>query len=200
MKVDIDDLFKRSGLKLSDIIGLCPYGSRVYGTAESNSDYDFLVIVHDKKTEQWSDNKYNLQFETLDSYQEKLWNHEVVAVETHYSEWIIKKFKPIFKLDLVKIRHSFSEKASNSWVKAYKKLSVEKDYNLKVAQKSLFHSLRILDFGIQLGTIGRIDRFDISNQYWLDIRNISDWTNMKEKYKEIYNQKSTEFRKVCPKV
>lgn len=51
-KINIDDLLKRSGLKLCDIIGICPYGSQVYGTAEDNSDIDLVVIVKKKNTEQ----------------------------------------------------------------------------------------------------------------------------------------------------
>lgn len=198
--IELDDLLKRSGLKLCDIIGICPYGSQVYGTAEDNSDIDLVVILKKKTIEQWSDNKFNLSFETIESYQEKLDQHEVVAIETYfYPDWIIKNFQPHFKLDLVKLRHSFSAKASNSWVKAYKKLSVEKDYNLKVAQKSLFHSLRILDQGIYLGMNNKLDKFDLSNKYWWQIRNVSDWSVMVEKYKELFNEKASLFRKVCPK-
>lgn len=63
---------------------------------------------------------------------------------------IKETYIPDYKISIEKIRREFSREASNSFVKCKKKLTVEKDYNPYIAKKSLFHSLRILMFGMFL--------------------------------------------------
>lgn len=61
-----------------------------------------------------------------------------------------------YGLDLFKLRSLISEKASHSWVRAKKKFVVCKDRNIYSGKKSLWHSLRILSFGIQIAKYGYI--------------------------------------------
>lgn len=79
-----------------------------------------------------------------------------------------------------------------------------------IAKKSLFHSLRIIDFGIQVAKYEAIIQFtSIALQDGLrcpayqlleKIRTLpADWEVLNAEFKELYNMKSTEFRKVCPK-
>jgi hypothetical protein len=100
-----------------------------------------------------------------------------------------------FEIDYDKIREEFSRIASNSWVKCKKKLIIEKDYNPYIAKKSLFHSLRILMFGIQIMKLGKIVDFSEANIYYKDIMDSpNDWEYLKEKYQPIYNKLKSEFR------
>ena len=124
------ELLKRIHLKDEQIIEAYMYGSRVYGTARSNSDWDFIVIVgaHDKYTEQYSDNLINVNFYYPFEHHQRVSEHEPSALECVYlpDQFILKmkdpNFYKSFKPDLTKLRHAFSAKSSNSWVKAKKKL------------------------------------------------------------------------------
>ncbi len=84
----------------------------------------------------------------------------------HYNDNILKMTNDLgitFKLDKTKLRVAISTIVSNSWVKGKKKLIVQGDYDLNLAIKSTFHSLRILDFGTQIAMEGKIikNRFPI---------------------------------------
>jgi hypothetical protein len=204
-----DEILKKTGLGDSDIVAAFQYGSHVYGTARKNSDYDFIVITNKKRNEQYSDRKININFYTYDEHQQRLNDHEISALECAYwlpHGFIVKNPSPLvtkpftFELDLVKLRHSLSAKSSNSWVKAKKKLTVEKDYDLDLGRKSLFHSFRIIDFGIQIATHGRIIDYNSCNYLFCEIMNCYTWDQMFDQYKERYNTLCSDFRKVAPKV
>jgi len=106
-----------------------------------------------------------------------------------------------FKLDLWKLRENVSAICSNSWVKCKKKLTVEKDYNLRVAQKSLFHSLRIYMFGIQIAENGKIVDFGCARDLWHDISKVENphWEYYKATYQKKFNELRSELVKLCPR-
>lgn len=68
--------------------------------------------------------------------------------------------------------------------------------------KSLFHSLRIINFGIQLCKNNEID-FESQKELWNEIYEEyiykKDWEYLKNKYKPIYNSLMSEFRLLAPK-
>jgi len=177
-----------------------PYGSRVYGTASDKSDYDFLVLTDAYPTgSELHDNIVTLQTVTEVDFRSQLADHKIRPLEAYYlPDGHCKALFP-FTLNKSKLRSELSQKASHSFVKAKKKLEVEKDYY--VGWKSLFHSIRILMFGIQIGQTGTIHDFGEANHHWFDILNAQqyNWTYFKEKYQPIYNALATEFRKVAPK-
>jgi hypothetical protein len=182
------------------------YGSLCYGTDDEYSDHDCIAVY--EGYEGLKD-----QFKTASgddvtvydekSFQEAINNHEITVLEAlSCRDGILKETKEFtFVVDKSKLRHKLSAIASNSFVKAKKKMTVEKDYDLRIAKKSLFHSLRILMFGKQLAEYGTIVNFHEASKYWYEIDEIdsSDWNVYKEKYQPIYNQLSTEFKKVAPK-
>lgn len=178
------------------------YGSRLYGTNKSNSDHDYIAVTpnnsnHPTGTE-WRNGDIDVQIYKFNDFQYQLNLHKVQMLECWYqSSDASKYFK--FKLNLFTLRKSLSEKASHSFVKAKKKIEVEKDFY--IGWKSLFHSLRILNFGIQIAKTNFID-FTAMNQHWFDILNANqyDWFYFKEKYQPIYNSLASEFRLLAPKV
>ena len=97
------------------------------------------------------------------------------------------------------LRTTISEKASHSFVKAKKKIDKEHDYY--VGWKSLFHSLRILNFGIQVASKGKIYDYSAANPIWFEIRDAQryTWDYFKDKYQPVYNELATEFKKLAPK-
>ncbi len=82
---------------------------------------------------------------------------------------------------------------------AKKKLTVEKDYDLNLGRKSLFHSFRIIDYGIQIATHNKIVDYSSCNALFEEIMNCYTWNEMFDTYKQRYNTLCSEFRIVAPK-
>ncbi len=201
--ISYDDILKRAGLSDSEVVSAYAYGSRVYGNYTSQSDYDFIFIVKNKVNEQFSDNMININFFDEAGHRTRVINHEISAIETIFlkPKFILKEtYKVPFKLDLTMLRHSLSSKSSNSFVKAKKKLTIVEDYDLSIGKKSLWHSFRIIDFGIQIATTGRINDYGSCNELFKEImQSYDDWDMLFHRYKVDYNGILTEFRKVAPK-
>ncbi len=188
------------------------FGSYVYGTNNQNSDEDYVAIVE----EYFDPQNINIHIYTREQYQLKLDSHDIQALEcwfipysknnvikiTNYNETISSGFK----LDLHKLRTSISTIASNSYQKGKKKLCISGDYDLNLALKSIFHSLRILDFGIQIASESKISNYSSMNWVLEDLWKISEqyqrdelWKVIDTKYRKLYNSKSSQFKALAPK-
>lgn len=147
-------------LDLNKIYNIYPYGSKVYGTANDNSDDDFIIVFKSSLLESgaFKDNAISSKDFSIQGtcysrggFIDAINNYQISALECIFlpDDLIIQKKFP-FKL------HKFNEKelskniiktASASWHNA--KLSYMDD-NIEYAKKNVFHALRILDFGIQI--------------------------------------------------
>lgn len=181
------------------------YGSRVYGTARKDSDYDFIIVVEDRLENgsiQLMNDMVNITIYDLNMFQQLLNDHEISILECIFlpDDKKIEKRHFEFNLDLKKLRKSLSKKSSNSYVKAKKKMTVEKDFDVYVAQKSLFHSFRILHFGAQLAKCGKIVNYSEANWVWDDIVDSKsvDWNEYHSGWHNTYNLLKTMFRKAAP--
>lgn len=189
------------GLRDQDVL-IFPYGSRVYGTASAQSDHDFLAIIPanrrtDTGTEfRWND--VNVHMFNKIHFQNQLQEHKIHALEAYFHPCGLGPANFKFALDLGVLRAELSQKASHSFVKAKKKIAKEKEYYL--GWKSLFHSLRILDFGTQIATKSRIVDYSAANKYWEEIITAQqyNWDYFEEKYKPIFNKMASAFRLVAP--
>lgn len=180
------------------------YGSFVYGTfVDGTSDYDYIVIVPDTMSDldeqQFEYNNCQYTVHTARNWQEMLDRCDVDAIETYFlPEQFIVKETVVFIADITKekIRNSFSHVASNSFVKCKKKLEVEESYDPKTGKKSLWHSLRIVDFGIQILQNDKIVDYSNMNYLYDEIvkSEETNWEHFKTKYKPIYNALKTKFR------
>lgn len=203
-KHDMPDLerFKQTyGLRDCDVM-LIPYGSRVYQTHMAQSDYDYIAIVpENRRADTGTEYNYddlNVHIYNRYDFQEQLNRHKIHAMEAYFHpEFTDRTFK--WKLVLPILRDSISGKSSHSFVKAKKKISVEHDFY--IGWKSLFHSLRIVMFGTQIASKGKIFDYSAANKHWAEIIETKeiDWAVLKEKYQPIYNELATEFRKLAPK-
>ena len=196
------EIINRTGLDNTNVVCIYPYGSRVYGNFHKNSDYDFIIIVKSKRTEQFSDNLININYYTVEEHQKRLDDHEISALECYFLPEGLKikdipKFK--FNLNLSSLRHSLSAKSSNSWVKCKKKLTIEKDFDLNIGRKSMFHSFRIIDFGIQIARHGEIVNYSSCNDLYTEIMGYYEWSDLFDTFKIRYNALLTEFRKLTEK-
>ena len=174
------------------------HGSHVYGTNKSTSDVDLIIITKDDQTFEnrtfQDDKTYDCAFYTVSEFSDMAQRNHIDVVESLYApeKYKLKEHVEIpFILDPEKIRRQFSATASNSWSKAFKKLADTEDYNPYIGKKSLFHSLRIYTFGIQLLRDGEID-FSSANHLYEPIMN-SD--NLKE-FQPLRNSLRSEFKAV----
>ena len=192
------------------------YGSVVYGTMTEKSDVDIICVVDDvidlsdAVNGMWEfhvGDNLDFQFVNLKRWKEMVANHHIWWLECYGldRQYIIKgnpeDYMQYFKLDKWKLRQVISQIASNAWAKADKKMTVEKDFDLYRGQKSLFHSLRILMFGIQIAWKGRITDYTEANWLWDEIYAMGDcgWLVYAEKYKALSNKLHSDFVALCPK-
>lgn len=174
------------------------YGSRVYGCATEESDYDFIYVVEsdDDNLEYSVDFKgFNATVYSEQKFIKRIKDHEVNALECIFQDEDDKYLK-YFKLDKEKLRRKFSAVASNSFVKCKKKL---KDGEVYIAKKSMFHSIRILNFGIQIAKFGKITNYSCTNYHHRFIFDIGDdWNYIETFFKPIYNAEKRLFKKLAP--
>lgn len=195
---------------LDNSIVLYHYGSFVYGTfTQGKSDYDFIVVVPDCMIDdnelQLTENEKQYTFYRETYFKERINKHEIDALECIFlPENFIKGnniYLNYFSYNEQKLRESISRVCSNSYVKAKKKLIVEKDYDFYKSMKSLFHSIRIYEFGRQIAVYGRIVDYTACNDIWKEIskETSQDWEYYHKKYKPIYNQYHSNFVKIASK-
>lgn len=193
-------------LKDENVISLFKYGSHVYGTNNEHSDNDLIMVVINGTTLSDEFLKNFNQFGDLTIYDESEFQNQINNHEISVLECLFLDKKDIYKnnkdwnfnLNLQTLRSSISGKASNSWVKAKKKFIVEKDYNPYIGQKSAWHALRILNFGTQIATFGKINNYQELTPLYKDILSL-DWEGINNKYKSLYNELASKFREVAPK-
>jgi len=187
---------------MSKILNIYLYGSYVYGTNDQESDTDYIVVTdyQEKKEDQLFAGFLNLTSHPFAFFQSKVDEHRVSALECIFlpERLKIELAPPSFNLDLEKLRRSFSEKSSNSWVKAKKKIELHEEH--RIGRKSLFHSMRILVFGIQIATHGRIVDYNAANWIWekIQTQNYMEWEKFKEYWQPHYNQMRSKFRECAP--
>ena len=203
-------------------------GSIVYGTRMPGSDIDILAVVPDDYRDFLShyengifqepidENNYepvnDWQFVSLSDFKQMAKDHTVLAMETMctppdeivWNIWYdnLEFAKSLLPLDKWKIRQQFSGTSSNSWAKAHKKMTVEKDYDIYKAKKSLFHSLRILMFAIQLCEREQIYDFKEAKPLWDEIILTPEyypWEYYKKKYRPMYNSLRSKLAELAPK-
>lgn len=179
-----------------EILYIFPYGSKVYGTDSDNSDTDLIVVVNIEDDLEYNINneKYDITVYSDKRFKDLIKKHDIAALECIFSN----ETDYDFVLDFEQLRRSISAVASNSFVKCKKKLVEGPDYNPYVGKKSLFHSVRILEFGIQIAKHGKIIDFGASNHYLPIIMNIEDWETLKEIFQPIANKLKSDFKKIAP--
>jgi len=184
------------------------YGSKVYGTSDDRSDIDVIFVVNDNCLSEYEifnrypagPSYYDFSYYSISQFKEMIINHDPCALECLFLPDDLKSedYNFSFELNIDQLRRSFSQKSSNSWVKAKKKIDLHKEY--RVGRKSLFHSFRIINFGMQIINHGRIIDYSSANHYWDKIieQNHTNWKDYKEYWQPEYNRIHSEFRKLAP--
>lgn len=179
-----------------------PFGSQVYGTRRPDSDSDYFVVFPANNGVSFSELVFDgCDFQTynLVDLQAHLDAHQINALEAYFVPESPLRSYCTFTLSLPTLRHSLAQKASHSFVKAKKKITVEGES--LTGWKSLFHSLRILTFGIELAQTSALTNFSAANAYWDELwaAQETDWATLQARWQPVYNGLSSEFRQVAPK-
>ena len=200
--ITLSEVVEKSGLHKSRVQNVYIFGSQVYSTASTTSDYDILIIAKTpyEEKELVIDN-CNIHILTLDRFLEGLKQHHIRSIECLMApkEFILKEeisIPILIKQD--SLRHSISHICSNSWIKSKKKIEVGEYY---VGIKSLFHSLRIAMFGTQIIKHGKIVDFTCANFIWEQlISKTWTWEQLNETFRPFRNKIMTDFRSVTSKL
>lgn len=197
-----------------EVLGVFVYGSSVYGLPNPQ-DIDLIVVKNADGGYQTTIDivgiKYDVSVYDKETFERELFNnHEISFLEClflprdkiiYVNQLWWKYIKDTFVLHKDILRRSISAKASNSYVKAKKKLTVEKDYDLYKGKKSLYHAMRIVKFGSQIAIYGKIVDYSVCNYLYYDIMSayLDTWEKLEKEFKPVYNSICSEFRKVAPK-
>lgn len=181
-----------------EILAVYKYGSRVYKCTTEKSDWDYIVIVEsldeNLKYSVAKDN-VNLTVYSEQNFIKEIKNHHISALECIFQK-SNDMFKEYFELNSEKLRRAISSVASNSYVKCKKKI---RDGEVYIGKKSLFHSIRILMFGIQIAKHGKIVNYEEANNYHKIIFEMGDdWSELDKEFKPIYNALKSEFKRLAP--
>lgn len=212
---DLTENDERFAKLMQNVVTMFYYGSTVYGTLTDSSDTDIVVIVNDDINLSeftngiWEYHLDNIDYQFINKsrFIEMVKAHHIIALEMFslpescILKGSVKEYKRYFTLDKWKLRQVISGIASNAYAKAHKKMTVEKDYDLYRGQKSLFHSVRVMIFGIQIAKYGEIVDYTEANKYWNMIKSMGEcgWDKYKELFKPIINSIRSELVVLCPK-
>jgi hypothetical protein len=205
--INKEHICKELNINSADVYNIYKYGSHVYKTNTKDSDDDFIIIR--KQTEFKIDsvrnesNTINATLYNIPGFKDKLYYQEIHALECLWlpNDMKLERFdlSKNYQTKLIELRKSISAKSSNSWVGSKKKFWENDIYR---AQKSVFHSLRIFDFGIQISQNGKIIDYTKSIYLNKDLKTIlneimcfNKWSDIKKNYQKIFNELHTEFKK-----
>lgn len=179
------------------IIKVYQYGSSVYGCANKKSDSDYIVVVESDDV----DLCYSVREAGADytvysksKFIKRLHDMHISVLECVFQS-SNDPFLKYFVMDKEKLRREISGVSSNSFVKCKKKL---RDGEVYIGKKSMFHSIRILMFGIQIAKHGRIIDYSCANKYLALIMRMDNWDEIKDFFQPIYNNLKSEFKLLAP--
>ena len=126
-------------------------GSQVYGTAQSDSDTDFVVINSiPQKPDLLFGHNYNVTIWSEEKFAHSLQNHSIFAFEVLSTPSIHRLYDqgryPSFTFNAQTLAQSAISKSQTDWNKGLKIL----EYEQQKAQKKLWHAMRILMFACQI--------------------------------------------------
>lgn len=166
------------------VLNIYPYGSHVYGTNTLLSDSDYVIVTKSLKlpsggfkSNAISSDKSNIQgiLYSYSGFLNAIDTYDMTALECIFlpEDKIIQKTKdfPIRKWVEKEMVDSVIKKASNSFYIADQQS--KNDQKLQ-AKKGIFHSIRILMFGIQLRNNMKIVDYSEANSLFDKISSISD--------------------------
>lgn len=186
---EIIDIIKIHPLKVRNIY---MFGSRVYENHYDDSDYDFIVLAStmDEKKEYRHEN-LNIHVHVPNVFKDGLNKYYAPYIECIFAPGFAKIQEKLsfcdFKINKDKLVDKGMKQAYSALHNAKMKLESGDLYR---AVKSIYHSIRILDFFNQIKEHDKIIDYTSSNYVWdmlkVDFENDEyEWDYYKEKYLPI---------------
>lgn len=171
-----------------DVIAIIPYGSQVYGTADSKSDHDYIIVTKGAtlsngafKNNAVSNSDWTIQgvcysrsgfTSALDDYEIGAWECFSLPKEDYIY------YTPLFEKFVLGKERKWDEKTMVK--KIIQKASASRhiaDEQARTgysdrAKKGFFHALRILHFGLQMKEHGKIVDFGACNEMYFKFKSI----------------------------
>lgn len=177
-----DHVLKELGVE-GDVIGMFRYGSQVYGTADENSDHDYIIVMKGAMLDNGafrnnaiSNEDWSIQgvVYSRGGFLNAINSYEIAALECLslddsniiVSKWPFKSTNWNTK-EMVK---AIIRKASDS---RHLSNMQSKNGDKERAIRSMFHSLRILKFGLQLKEHQKIVNFQECNEMYKEFKNMN---------------------------
>ena len=173
--MEAQEICKKLDIDYDKVLNIYPYGSRVYGTDDEYSDSDFIIVYNSSflPSGAFKDNAITSDDGEIQGvcysrsgFIDAINNFEIGALECIFlpEDKIIQKklnfdIKKFEKKEFVK---KIITKASSSWHFA---TLAYKDDNIEYVKKNIFHSIRILDFAIQIKENGKIIDYSSMNNF-----------------------------------
>ncbi len=184
-----EQIISAAGIHPLKVRNIYVYGSQVYRTASTNSDYDIVVVsghilAHEEKRATVDGVLLNIHIITPDKFIEDLKRHDIMNLECVFApKWAILQEKLIFDKEFILkrlIKNNLAQSYS-SWKGGKMKIQ---DYNIHKGVKSIFHALRMLMFAIQIAEHGRIVDYSVGNALYKEIMELDEfeWDVFREKY------------------
>lgn len=150
--------------KIEDITNIYLVGSRLYGTHNNSSDYDFLVVTRNTQGKSINHPVVNATVFSMEKFQKALNDNKILVLEAYFSpkEFRIKEELSFsFEKDLDALR-------KNGYKTVTETLEIAKknSRNYYICRNKLFHAYRVLDFMNQIIDEDRIISFSSSNELY----------------------------------
>jgi len=170
------------------ILNLYQIGSRVYGTATEDSDWDFVAVVNGNYTGETILDMGNVTVNTYDvaAFERLLTDHLTQAIMCIYlpKEHIWKNERNFdnFVLNKKILRKSFMRKICSCFNRAKIYCSEAQYYHMK---KMITHTFRYLSFAQQIQEQDRIVDYTCANSLWFEIKENprEDWKSYEDYYR-----------------
>jgi len=187
MNASIEEIVELSKLHPIKVRNIYLYGSRVYGNCREDSDFDIMLIGCSLlETQEICNDKYNVHIHVPSKFEDDLRKHDIHALECiwapDFAKLQIKRdYTNEFVLNKNRLKVMLLSQSYNAWNKGKMRI---KDTDIYRGTKSIYHSLRILLFGIQIAKHGKIVDFSESNKLHDEIlgSNQFEWSYFKDKY------------------
>lgn len=155
-----EQICEKLKIDYSQILNIYPYGSKIYGTSNEDSDDDFVIVYRSSllPSGAFKDNAISSQDRSVQGscysrsgFIDAINNYQISALECIFlpDDKIVQK-KMNFsmnKFDIRELSKKIISTASSSW--HFANLAYQDD-NIDSSKKNIYHALRILDFGIQI--------------------------------------------------
>jgi len=167
---DLNTVLGKLKIPAADVLNAYVIGSRLWGTATSQSDFDLVVVAASwppSKPQTVHNGMFDAKVLSLANFEERLQQHEFEELKCCWlpEAFVLKETVPAVQLlkggiDRVKLRHIVTERTEKDLAKAAKFIEKDKKYE---GGKILLHALRLNVLGTQLAREGRITDYRAIN-------------------------------------